>query len=240
MHKALSIIKQIMVWLVVLLAVCMMIFTVISVRTFDRNDRKIFGYGVYIVMSDSMSKTDFDAGDLVLVKEVDPQTLAEGDIIAFISRDEESYGQTVTHKIRKIVVNEQGEPGFLTYGTTTDTDDSVIVTYSDILGQYQFRIPKMGNFFHFLKSIPGYIICILLPFLILLIYQGVQSVGLFRKYRAEQLDDLKQERAEMERERAEHAKVLAELKALQTQIQQASVQETETGNKQEVAGEDKV
>lgn len=70
--KALKIIRSIFVWMMVALAVFMMIFTVISVSTFDRADRNLFGYKAFIVLSDSMSKTDFSAGDLVLVKEVDP------------------------------------------------------------------------------------------------------------------------------------------------------------------------
>ena len=58
-------------WLMVALAVFMMIFTIVSVSTFDRADRSLFGYKAFIVLSDSMSKTDFNAGDLVLVKEID-------------------------------------------------------------------------------------------------------------------------------------------------------------------------
>lgn len=78
MKKALHIVKSIFVWLVVILAVCMMIFTIVSVNTFDRTDRSLFGYKAFIVLSDSMSATDFSAGDLVLSKEVDPATLQAG------------------------------------------------------------------------------------------------------------------------------------------------------------------
>ena len=81
--KALKVIRSVAVWLMILLAACMMIFTIVSVSTFDRADRSLFGYKAFIVLSDSMSKTDFDDGDLVLVKEVDPITLQEGDIIAY-------------------------------------------------------------------------------------------------------------------------------------------------------------
>lgn len=116
MRKALNVIKNIFVWLMVALAVCMMIFTVVSVNTFDRADRSLFGYKAFIVLSDSMSKTDFAAGDLVLVKEVDPSTLKEGDIIAYSSQNTSNYGETVTHKIRKLTTDASGEPGFITYG----------------------------------------------------------------------------------------------------------------------------
>ena len=172
--KALKIIRSIFVWLMVAIAVFMMIFTIVSVSTFDRADRNLFGYKAFIVLSDSMSKTDFNAGDLVLVKEVDPSTLKEGDIIAYISQNTSNYGETVTHKIRKLTTDANGEPGFVTYGTTTDTDDETVVTYPYVLGKYSSHIPKVGTFFQFLKSTPGYIVCILIPFLILILLEGIR------------------------------------------------------------------
>ena len=118
MKKALNIVKSVLVWLVVIFAVCMMIFTVVSVSTFDRRDRSIFGYKAFTVLSDSMSKTHFDAGDVVLVKEVEPQTLEVGDVIAYTSTNTENYGETVTHMIREKTADADGNPGFITYGTT--------------------------------------------------------------------------------------------------------------------------
>lgn len=209
MKKALHILKNIAVWLVVALAVCMMVFTVVSVNTFDRADRSIFGFKAFIVLSDSMSATDFDAGDLVLVKEVDPSTLKEGDIISYQSTNTENYGEVVTHKIRELTKDEDGEPGFITYGTTTDENDEKIVTYSFVLGKYQTKLPGVGLFFQFLKTPPGYIVCIFLPFLLLILMQGLNSIQLFKRYKKEQLAELEaqreQERAELaaERERLE-------------------------------------
>lgn len=43
MKKVYNIIKATTVWLIVLFAVSMMIFTVISMTTFNRNDRSLFG-----------------------------------------------------------------------------------------------------------------------------------------------------------------------------------------------------
>lgn len=218
MKKALSIIKNIFVWLMVALAVCMMVFTVVSVNTFDRSDRSLFGFKAFIVLSDSMSKTDFDAGDLVLVKEVDPSTLKEGDIIAYTSQNTSNYGETVTHKIRKLTTDASGELGFITYGTTTDTDDETVVTYPYVLGKYKTNIPKVGRFFMFLKTTPGYIVCILIPFLLLILIQGINCIRLFRRYKLEQMAEMKEERAKIEEERAESQKMMAELLALKAQL----------------------
>ena len=216
--KALKIIRSIFVWLMVALAVFMMIFTIVSVSTFDRADRSLFGYKAFIVLSDSMKKTDFDAGDLVLVKEVDPSTLKEGDIIAYTSQNSSNYGETVTHKIRKLTTDANGEPGFVTYGTTTDTDDETVVTYPYVLGKYQSHIPKVGTFFQFLKSTPGYIVCILIPFLLLILLEGIRCIRLFRKYKAEQQAELQAERDKIEADRAETQRMMQELLAMQAKM----------------------
>lgn len=216
--KVFNIAKNILVWMVVILAVCMMIFTIISVTTFNRNDRSLFGYKAYIVTSDSMSKTDFDAGDLILAKEVDPATIKEGDIITYMSQNPESFGETITHKVRSLTTDANGNPGFITYGTTTDTDDATIVTYPYVLGRYEKAIPNIGTFFTFLKTTQGYFVCIFIPFMLLILYQGLNTIRLFRRYKREQLQEMESERAKIEAERVESAKMMEELMALKEEL----------------------
>ncbi len=218
--KVLKILRNVFVWLIVAATVCIMIFTVVSVSTFDRADRNLFGYKAFIVLSDSMSKTDFSAGDLVLVKQVDPTSLQEGDIISYTSENEENYGETVTHKIRKKTVGENGDPGFVTYGTTTDTDDEKPVFYYQILGKYQARVPKVGTFFQFLRTTPGYIVCILVPFLLLIVIEGVRCIRLFMQYKAEQKAELQAEREKVEADRAENQRLMQELLEMKQKLQE--------------------
>ena len=219
MKKALNIIKNTFVWLMVLLAVSMMIFTVISCTTFNRNDRSLFGYKMYIVNSESMAATDFNAGALIFVKEVAPSTLGEGDIITFMSQDPDSFGESFTHKIRKLTTDAEGNPGFITYGTTTDTDDETIVTYPYVLGQYQSHIAGLGTFLNFLKTTPGYFVCIFTPFMLIILYEGIKFFNLFRRYMKEQMEEMQAEKDKIEAEKAENAKMREELKALKAQLE---------------------
>ncbi len=216
--KALRVFRNILVWLIVLVAVFMMVFTIVSVLTFNRTDRNLFGYKAFIVLSDSMKATDFDAGDLVLVKDVDPATLQEGDIIAYTSQNTANYGQIVTHKIRTLTTTADGEPGFITYGTTTGIDDETVVTYPYVVGKYQSRIPKLGKFFQFLKTTPGYIVCVLLPFLLLILMEGVHCIRLFRQYKQEQQDELQKERDKLREEREETQRMMQELMEMKAKL----------------------
>lgn len=242
MNKAWKTIKTVITWLVVAIAVCMMIFTLVTVLTCNQTERSLFGYKGFIVRSDSMSATDFNAGDLILVKEVDPATLQEGDIISFVSSNSESFGEVATHKIRKITEDENGNPAFVTYGTTTDTDDESLVAYESVLGKYVKTLPSAGRLFAFIKTTPGYIVCIFLPFLLLIIIQGLNSVKLFRQYKREQMEaieaaqekqkaEMAEERKKLEEERMESQKMMQELLALKEQM--SNMQNSETDSKPE-------
>ena len=189
MNKRLEAVRNILSWTLTAAAAVMIIFTIVSLTAADREDRSIFGFRAFIALSDSMSATDFDAGDLVLVKEVDPATLKEGDIIAYISRSSASNGETTTHKIRRLTADEDGEPGFITYGTTTDTDDEGIVTYGDVLGVYRGHIPKVGRFLAFIKTTGGFITCILIPLFLIVLAQGISCIRLLRTYRQEKAEE---------------------------------------------------
>lgn len=225
MKKIFNIVKSAFIWMIVVLAVFMMVFTVISVTTFNRNDRNLFGYKAYIVNSDSMAATDFNAGDLIFVKETDPSTLEAGDIITFISQDSASFGEVVTHKIREKTVDANGNMGFVTYGTTTGVNDETIVTAMYILGKYEAKVPYMGTFFSFLKTPTGYFVCIFIPFMLLLLNQGINTVKLFRRYKAEQMEEMNKEKAQLEADRAENERMMRELLALKAQLE-GKTQET--------------
>ena len=226
--KLMNIATKILTWLLVVFTVFMMVFTIFSVTTVDKNDRNIFGFRFYIVLTDSMSLSEhnkdmdvhFNAGDIVLIKDVKDKTaLQAGDIIAFMSMNEVSYGETVTHMIREVQRTEDGKLlGYVTFGTNTNTDDEALVEPDYVLGEYTGKLPGVGNFFAFVKSTPGYIVCILVPFLLLILYNGVNVIRLFRKYKREQMEAMQAEKDKLEAERAENQRMMQELLALKAQL----------------------
>ena len=227
--KVLNISLRVVTWLLVAFTVFMMIFTIFTVATVDKNDRSIFGFKFYIVRTDSMSLSEknkdmdvhFNAGDIILIENLDDtRNLQAGDIIAFMSTNSISYGETVTHMIREVKKTEEGKLlGYVTFGTNTDTDDEALVEPEYVLGAYAGKLPGVGNFFAFVKSTPGYIICILVPFLLLILYNGVNVIRLFRKYKKEQTDIMAAEREQLEQERAENQRMMAQLLELKAQLE---------------------
>lgn len=187
-------IKSIFEWVLIGIAIFIVIFTTISVAFVDQNDRSLFGLRAYICMSDSMKATDFAAGDLIVVAKVDPAKLEQGDIIAYISQDKSSAGKTITHKIRN-VKKAGAESVFVTYGTTTGRNDELPVTYDQVTGKYLFHVPAIGNFFMFLRTVPGYLLFVFQPLAILLAVRVFRSLKLQKEYnKAKLLEEIEEEK----------------------------------------------
>ena len=133
--------------------------------------------------------------------------------------NEVSYGETVTHMIREVKKTEAGKViGYVTYGTNTGTNDEALVEPDYVLGQYAGKLPGVGNFFAFVKTTPGYIVCVLIPFLLLILYNGINVIRLFRQYRREQMEEMQAERDKIDAERAENQRMMQELLALKAQL----------------------
>lgn len=211
MKKKFQIIKKATVYIAISIILLSVIFLIGSMIFFNDSHNSIFGYKVYIVLSDSMKKTDFAAGDLIFIKKAKFEELKVGDIISYTSLSHNSYGDVITHKIRSIVYDEYKNPGFITYGTTTGIDDEEVVTYPYIIGKYQFKIPKAGYFFQFLKTVPGYIIFVLIPFLTLILLQLIDTIKAYQKYKNEQLEELRYEKEQIIEERKKLEKKIEEL-----------------------------
>lgn len=175
--------KRISLFLVTGLAVGMVIFALLSLVFLNQTERQLFGYRAFIVQSDSMAATDFSAGDVIFVKSVDAAALEAGDVVSFLSFDASHFGEVITHKIRRRVLDESGVEAFVTFGTTTDIDDSALVYPSQLLGVYQGRIAKLGYFLAFLKTVPGYLLFVFLPFVILILSEARRAISLFREIR---------------------------------------------------------
>lgn len=223
-----SLVIKITSWVLIAFTIFIMVFTIVSMTTLNKNDRNIFGYKFLIVKTDSMSPSEnnadddihFSAGDIIVIRDVENAwALKKGDVISFTSFDEDSYMETITHMIYEVKTNDNGQViGYVTYGTNTGAVDESLVEPEYILGKYTGKLPGVGHFFAFIRSVPGYILCILVPFLILILYHTINVVRLFKQYKAEQNAVLEAEKAAIAEEKRQTEQMLRELQALKEQL----------------------
>lgn len=113
---------------------------------------RLFGIRVYAVLSGSMEPL-YPTGSLIFVREVDPFTLTEGDVITFML-DEDTVA---THRIVDVVPDEE-DPSvvrFQTKGDANDAPDGSLVHYKNVIGSPVFCVPKLGYVMNYVQHPPG-------------------------------------------------------------------------------------
>ncbi len=190
MKKNISVkILDVFAWITFVLAIVIAFAVVLSSFSDKQNGREIFGRKMLIVESDSMAKPNdsyegvfFFSGDLIIIKCIQNSTeIKEGDVITFTSFNPDSYGKTLTHKVREVKFVNGEVVGYVTYGVKTGVIDQVVVKPENVIGVYQFKVPKVGSFFSFLKTPKGYYVSILFPCALLLIFFSVRMGRSYEK-----------------------------------------------------------
>ena len=160
LKKIIGLIFKVMFLIIVIPIIVMSVVVMIKANKYPDKIPDILGYKPMIVLSGSM-ETALYTGDLVFVKIVNPDTLKNGDIIAF--RNE--VDTVTTHRILDIV-NKNGQEYFKTKGDNNNIEDSNLVSIEDIEGVYVFKIPKLGEALMILKE-PRSLLLILLIILVI-------------------------------------------------------------------------
>ena len=114
---------------------------------------RLLGYQCYNVISPSM-EPEYMVGDLLYVKDVDPTTIKEGDVITFIVNEDLVVG---THRVVRVDAENQR---FYTKGDANDIEDQNPVHFNNVIGVPQFSIPKLGYVSDFVQNPPGMYITI--------------------------------------------------------------------------------
>ena len=200
-RKPLDRVVSVLATAILVFAVCFAVFAVAVTLSSGGRQASLLGWKPYIVLSDSM-QPEFGVGDIAVSREVDPATLEPGDIVTFASANPDANGEVLTHKIRAIVEYE-GSPAFVTYGTATGDDDEYPVPFDRVVGQYRFSIPKAGYAFEFFKSPLGYVALVLVPYSILIGFQVRGFLRLIKANRSQQAEALAAERRKADELRAE-------------------------------------
>lgn len=131
---------------IILIPVIIFNFTLIIKSFLNPNEiPEFFGYKSFVIVSGSMEETIM-TGDAIIVKEVPETEIKNGDIISFSQN-----GTIVTHRIIEILKEDKIKQ-YRTQGDNNNTPDKEKVTYSQIEGKYQFRLPKFGIIIELLKS----------------------------------------------------------------------------------------
>ena len=124
------------------------------------NNRALFGYRLFVVVSPSMSPA-VKEGELVVTDEVPFERLKAGDIITFISRDRKIYGQPNTHRIVSVT-----NGAAITKGDANSLNDREPVGENEVLGRVVFSSALLGEVLAFVRRPTAMLLLVFVPLLI--------------------------------------------------------------------------
>lgn len=130
------------------------------------------GYKVYSVLTGSMSPT-IEPGGLIIIKEVSPQSVKEGDVITFGSANTENI---TTHRV--IDIENSDGIKFVTKGDANNVQDPNPVESSLLIGKVVKFIPYAGSVAMFIQENMFLIIAgLIVSFIIFMLIANIIKLG---------------------------------------------------------------
>ncbi len=166
--------------LLVIIAILLAIYygdMFINVKTGNYNSPIFNGY---VIVSKSMMPT-INVNDAIVVKREVNDGYQVGDIISFYSKEYDDSGIVVTHR----VIDKQNIyprlSNYVTKGDNNPVPDRWKIDTSRIYGKVYFIIPKLGYVQNFLSDPVHFILCIIIPSGIVIIYDLIRIKRAFKK-----------------------------------------------------------
>lgn len=125
-------------------------------------------FSIYTIATGSMTPNinQFDA--VINMRIDDPKDLKVGDVITFRSSSPTSIGMTITHRIKAITEDTDGNVCYVTKGDANPVADELCAKYNNVIGKVIIRIPGLGHIQRFLASGVGWLLFILIPAIIII------------------------------------------------------------------------
>ena len=121
---------------------------------------RLVGLRVFNVISGSMEPA-YSVGDLLYVKEVDPDSVKVGDVITFVLNEDLVVA---THRV--VAVDSENRQ-FTTKGDANGAEDASPVHFNNLIGVPAFSIPLLGYVSVYIQSPPGLYVAIAFGVLLL-------------------------------------------------------------------------
>ena len=136
-------------------------------------------FGAYIIISESMIPS-INVYDAVLTIRASEDDIEKYDIITFISKEIETAGTPITHRVIDIVHDPEDENkiiGYRTKGDHNNTADFALIAPNEVIGKVYLRIPMIGYLQTFMTKPLGWILIIVVPCLLII---GSDVMKLFK------------------------------------------------------------
>jgi signal peptidase len=178
----------------------------------------LFGCSVFRVVSESMGDT-MPVGSLIISQKTDMESVQEGDIISFFSRESYMAGQIITHRVSEIK-DRDGEMLFVTRGDASNSVDGFYVTKENFIGKIIVIMRPEGfisTVYAILTNKIGFFSVVVIPVIILvtiIMQENIQKITKEIKAIKQEINEAeKEEKLKEELSQKLREEILAEINA---------------------------
>ena len=175
--KLLTTILSWTIFVLLILIATILVYYFVTTRIYaKKNVNYRPAFGLYTIISPSMEKTLNIYDVIVNVKVKNPNDIKVGDIITFISTSASSKGMTITHRVIEITDGENGKL-YKTKGDNNTSPDPKPATFENVIGKVIFKIPQLGRLQSILTTKMGWLILVVIPAFIIILFDILKLIG---------------------------------------------------------------
>ena len=127
-------------------------------------------FGAYVILTTSMVP-NINVNDAVITVRATEKNIKVNDVITFISKNIDTQGTPITHRVVGIVYEDDNKTkvlGYRTKGDANNTQDFSLIAPNEVLGKVFFRIPYIGYVKTFLTRPIGWLLVIVIPCMLMI------------------------------------------------------------------------
>lgn len=122
----------------ILVIICLIVAAVIILQKVTASNKSIAGYRIFRVITGSM-EPEYDIGQVVISKEVDPNSIKVGDDIVYLGTYGEYSGKIIMHSVVGIDKDANGNLNFHARGLHSSSVEDPQIKESQIYGVVKFK-----------------------------------------------------------------------------------------------------
>lgn len=147
---------------------------VVCLQRFSGNKISFFNYRMFTVISGSM-EPKYNIGDVLISKEVKPETIKVGDTISYLGRSGDFKDKVITHQVVGISKDENGKYLFHSKGLANLVEDPVVFE-SQLYGIVIYKSIILSLIYRIVATKLGLYVFIILPLLFIIGYEIVSTL----------------------------------------------------------------
>ena len=186
----------------IFMLMCVLLIIIVVFQKISDSNRSIGGYRIFRVVTGSMIP-EYDIGEVVISKEMDPSKIEVGDDIVYLGKSGDYNGRIIMHKVVAIDKDESGNLNFHAKGINNSSIEDAEIKADQIYGVVKFKSGILTSLYVLATTIDYAFIIITV--LVLNVFISFKFPG---KSKIQQLDEeLEEEEEDVEYEDDEEEEV---------------------------------